>query len=119
MEKLTTIIIRFSLEGIHRWKDAGLKEPDVEFLQFPHRHMFHFEVRKVVEHDDRDIEIILFKRSVIDYLQNKYGSDQGNFCDFKTKSCEMLAEEIVDAFECMTVQCLEDNENGAHVTRMI
>jgi len=115
MEKLTTIIVRFAIEGTHRWKDAEEKEPEVAFLQFPHRHMFHFEVRKIVEHDDRDIEIILFKRAIFDYLIEKYGSP----CDFDTMSCEMLANEIADKFECLSVQCLEDDENGAHITRMI
>ncbi len=115
MEKLTTIIVRFALEGIHRWTDAAAMEPDVAFLQFPHRHMFHFEVRKVVEHDDRDIEIILFKRAIMEYLIEKYGSP----CDFDTKSCEMLAQEVADKFECLSVQCLEDDENGALITKMI
>jgi len=115
MEKLTTIIVRFALEGIHRWPDAELVEPDVSFLQFPHRHMFHFEVRKTVEHDDRDIEIILFKRAIVDYLIGKYGSP----CDFQNKSCEMLANEVADKFTCFSVQCLEDNENGALIQRMI
>ena len=84
-------------------------------------HMFHFEVRKVVEHDDRDIEIILFKRSIVQYLMDKY-SETGSFgdpCDFKNKSCEMLAQEVADKFECLSVQCLEDDENGALITKMI
>lgn len=97
------------------WKDAATMEPDVAFLQYPHRHMFHFEARKMVDHDDRDIEIILFKRSMTDFLTRKYGSP----CNFDGMSCEMLAEELVEKFGCLSVQCLEDNENGASVTRMI
>lgn len=115
MEKLITIVVRFQLEGIHRWKDAEEKEPEVDFLSFPHRHMFHFEIRKVVNHDDRDIEIILFKRAVMEYLIEKYGSP----CDFDTKSCEMLAQEVADKFECFSAQVMEDNENGALIQRMI
>jgi len=115
MENLVTIVVRFAVEGIHRWVDAETTEPEVSFLQFPHRHMFHFEVRKMVEHDDRDIEIILFKRAIVEYLADEYGSP----CDFGTKSCEMLAQEVADKFECLSVQCLEDNENGAEITRMI
>jgi len=119
MEKLTTVVVRLNIEGIHKWKDAEAKEPEVSFLQFPHRHMFHFEVRKVVEHDDRDIEIILFKRAITDYLLNKYGMSEALCCDFRNKSCEMLAEEVAEQFQCLSVQCLEDNENGAEVTLMI
>lgn len=115
MEKLTTVIVRFQLEGIHRWKDAEEKEPEVDFLSFPHRHMFHFEVSKLVEHDDRDIEIILFKRSIMEYLLDKYGAP----CRFENMSCEMIAEETLKEFDCTSVQVMEDNENGAKVTKML
>ena len=47
------IFVTFQKEGIHKYPNA----PDgVEFLQYPHRHMFHFRVEIDVFHNDRDIE---------------------------------------------------------------
>ena len=59
----------------------------VEFLKSLHRHIFKFKVYIEVEHNDRDIEFILFKRfvnSVIDKMDT----------DLKIKSCEMISEYL-------------------------
>ena len=46
------IWVTFQKEGIHKYPDA----PDeVDFLRYPHRHMFHFKVQIEVYNDDRDI----------------------------------------------------------------
>ena len=55
------IFVTFQKEGIHKYPDAPA---GVEFLKYPHRHMFHFRVEIEVFHDDRDIEFILFKREL-------------------------------------------------------
>ena len=55
------IWVTFQKEGIHKYP-AALTDPklkDVEFLGYPHRHMFHFRVEIEVFHDDRDIEFYL------------------------------------------------------------
>ena len=54
------IKVSFQKEGIHKWPDAK-DVPGVEFLQHPHRHIFHFFVTMEVMHDNREVEIILFK----------------------------------------------------------
>ena len=52
-----SIWVTFQKEGIHKYPDA----PDeVEFLRYPHRHIFKFKVQIDVEHDDRDIEFFIF-----------------------------------------------------------
>lgn len=107
------IEVTFQKEGIHRYP-AALEDPkleEVSFLGHPHRHMFHFRVRVSVNHNDRDIEFILFKRE----LESLY---KGAFkVDFK--SCEMLAEELMLYVEgaypnrYVEVGVSEDGENGA------
>lgn len=109
---MTTITIKFAIEGFHNWPDAAKFEPEAAFLADRHRHMFHFQLWKEVAHDDRDVEIILFKRKVIKYLKDIYGDP----CEFGSKSCEMLAKELLDKFDCFAIEVLEDNENGAGVT---
>ena len=105
------IWVTFQKEGIHKYPDA----PDeVDFLRYPHRHMFHFKVQLEVFHDDRDVEFILFKRE----LEGLY--DQGTMqADFK--SCEMMAEDLYNYIKdhypdrgCI-IDVSEDGENGCQI----
>lgn len=109
MKKQTFIFVKFQKEGIHKYPDA----PDgVEFLRYPHRHMFHFTVTIEVFHDDRDIEFILFKRE----LEALYA---GGELQLDYKSCEMIADDlygyISNAYpdRKVKIEVSEDNENGA------
>lgn len=116
----TNIIVNLSVEGIHNWPDAKKKMPDVAFLSDKHRHIFNFCLKKKVSHSDRDVEIILFKRSVLEYLYETYGLQHEpdsyyKWCNFGSKSCEMLADELLKQFRLEYCSVLEDNENGAEV----
>lgn len=115
------IFIRFQKEGIHLYPGADTNPllatgdwDDVSFLGHPHRHMFHFEVKISVEHNDRDIEFIQFKR----WCERQY--ETGTLA-FNYKSCEMLAEELGAVIQVsypgreLTVTVSEDNENGATI----
>lgn len=117
MKVQKTIWVTFQKEGIHKYP-AALTDPklkDVEFLGYPHRHMFHFRVEIEVFHDDRDIEFILFKRE----LEGLYaeGALELNF-----RSCEMVATDLADYLvdkypgRNITVTVSEDGENGSTVT---
>jgi hypothetical protein len=108
------IEVSFQKEGIHKYP-AALDDPklaDVSFLGYPHRHIFHFYVSLEVEHNDRDVEFILFKRELENLFET--GTMQ---CDYK--SCEMLAEDLINYIQenypkrDITVKVYEDNENGA------
>lgn len=108
------IWVTFRREGIHKYP-AALTEAslaDVSFLGYPHRHMFHFRVAISVEHNDRDIEFILFKR----WLESLYG-DGTLELDFK--SCEMIAEALYEQIHArypgraVEITVSEDGENGA------
>ena len=104
-----TIFITFQKEGIHCYPDAPT---GVEFLQHPHRHMFHFRVTVQVYHNDRDIEFILFKRE----LEELY---KETVLKIDSKSCEMLAEDLIEYIKSnysgrtISVEVSEDGENGA------
>ena len=105
----------FQKEGIHHYP-AALQLPelaDVSFLGYPHRHMFHFTVKIEVLPDDREIEFILAKR----WAENLF--DTG-IIDANHKSCEMLAEEMVDQVigkygdRDVLVKVSEDGENAGY-----
>lgn len=113
------IWVTFSKEGIHRYP-AALTDPalatgdeyDVSFLGQPHRHIFHFRVWISVEHSDRAIEFIQFKR----WLENLY--NQGTL-QLDYKSCEMMAEDLYEQIAAkypgreVWIEVSEDGENGA------
>ena len=116
MENVTTnIIVNLQIEGLHCWPAAKEIFPEVSFLSDPHRHIFHIQLKKKVNHDDRDVEFILFKRDVTDYLRLKYYLDIQRIHDFGSKSCEMIAKELLRNFDCQYVSVVEDGENGAEV----
>ena len=103
------------VEGLHCWPDAFKVFPEVNFLSNVHRHNFHITCKKRVQHDDRDVEFIMFKRDVLEHLKEKYYDKRIRCHDFKTKSCEMLAKELMDKFNLKYCSVFEDNENGAEI----
>ncbi len=109
------IWVTFQKEGIHKYP-AALTDPrlkDVQFLGYPHRHMFHFRVEIEVFHDDRDIEFILFKRE----LESLYDE---NVIHLDYKSCEMISDDLYNYISNkypnreMWIEVSEDGENGSH-----
>lgn len=100
----TAIVVTFQVEGTHRWPECPFE--DVAFLREKHRHIFHVRATKQVTHSDRQVEIIRLKRSMLMYA-DKFGGDFGR------ASCEDMAEHLVEKFDLITCQVLEDNENGA------
>jgi hypothetical protein len=115
------IWVKFTKEGIHKYP-AALIDPnlatgdeyDVSFLGYPHRHTFHFRVAITVEHSDRAIEFIQFKR----WLENLYKSDT---LQLDYKSCEMMAEDLYLQISTkytgreVKIEVSEDDENGAYM----
>lgn len=116
------VTTRTSFEGIHCWPDA----PDeVWFLRYPHRHVFGVEVKLWVDHGDRDVEFIMFKRAVNRAISSN-ASVRNGVWDMGSLSCEQVAGKIYDALvrdqgavvdRMRTVQITvdEDGENGATV----
>ena len=113
------IWVTFQKEGIHKYP-AALEDPglaDVNFLGYPHRHIFHFRVSIDVFHNDRDIEFIQFKR----WLEGLYNGGNA-VLELDYKSCEMIADDlyiqIADRYpgRNVTISVSEDNENGCTIT---
>jgi hypothetical protein len=117
------IWVTFQKEGIHKYP-AALTDPtlatgdeyDVSFLGYPHRHIFHFRVWINVQHNDRDIEFIQFKR----WLESLY-SGQGAVLALDYKSCEMMSDDLYDIISKkypgreVWIEVSEDGENGSFI----
>ena len=107
--------VRFHKEGIHKYPAALNYEAleDVKFLGYEHRHMFHFNVAIQVEHNDRDIEFIQFKR----WVESLY---QGTL-QLNNKSCEMISDDLYEQIASrypnrdIEITVSEDGENGATI----
>ena len=110
------IWVTWQREGIHMYP-AALTDPalaDVEFLGYPHRHIFHFRVWIDVFHNDRDLEFIQFKR----WCEALYSSDN-SVLSLDHKSCEMMADDLYIQIAArypgrvVHIEVSEDGENGA------
>ena len=66
MKRRTNVIVKLQVEGLHCWPDAAEIFPEVGFLSDSHRHIFHIICKKRVDHDDRDVEFIIFKRDILE-----------------------------------------------------
>jgi len=111
---LRMIYVTFQKEGIHKYP-AALTDPaleSVKFLGYDHRHIFHFKVGVSVEHNDRAIEFIIFKR----WLESLYGT---GLLQLDHKSCEMIAQDLYEQINnrypnrAVSIDVSEDDENGA------
>ena len=111
----TNVIANLEIEGLHNWPAADQVFPEVGFLSNMHRHKWFITAKKRVFHDDRDVEFIMFKRDIIQWLEHQYYNKKSRTHEFGAKSCEMLAKEIMEEFGCVYVSVFEDNENGAEV----
>lgn len=113
------IVINLRIEALHNWPEARTIAPQVGFLSDLHRHEFHISCKKQVSHNERDIEIIMFKRDVQQYLKDKYFDAHQNIINFGPLSCESIAEELINHFDLEVCEVLEDGENGAAVVRKL
>ena len=109
---MKNIIIKTKFSAIHRWPDCPIEE--VSYLRNPHRHEFYVKVKAPINHDDRDIEFIQFKR----WINRLY--DQ-SVLQLDYKSCEMIADdlyaEIANRYpgRAVWISVSEDDENGAFI----
>lgn len=111
MRSTAEAVVRWTLEGFHSWPEACGKRA---YLASCHRHLFHFEARLELRHDERDVEFH-------DMLQELRGLWPQSH-DFGSSSCETIArataQHIAGAWpgrKC-SVAVFEDGEVGAQVT---
>ena len=109
-----TVFCSLQIEGLHNWPDCPIEE--VAYLRDLHRHIFHIKAFKPVTHSDRDVEFIWLKHQIQHYIDQRYYSGQYKCCFFGAMSCEMLAKQLITAFDLSSCEVNEDGENGAIVT---
>lgn len=114
--KTTKVWVTFQRKGIHRYPAAATEEilKDVDYLGYPHRHLFKFKVSIDVFHNDRDIEFHQF----LNWLESLY--DEGTLA-LDYRSCEMISDDLAakinDKFPNreVTIDVSEDGEVGSYV----
>ena len=102
------VVIKTDFPATHHWPDCPI--PEVNFLKHPHRHLFYVVMKFRVGHNDRDIEFINMKMDVEDFIMREYYNQF-----LGKKSCEDIAEELMNDFKADFVSVFEDNENGAEI----
>lgn len=110
VQEVIEIFCTLQFEGIHHWPECPFTE--VSFLRVPHRHIFYIKAYKIGSHLDREVEFVMLKREISEYLDSMY--PDGNL---GTRSCEMLAQELCNEFDLNRCEVSEDGENGAIITQ--
>ncbi len=115
----STIFVRTSFVGFHKWGNAP---SEVAYLQNLHRHVFNVEVRVRVTHDDRQVEYHMLKRDVIGVLHRRWSGVTPGLREYVLgeTSCEQLAKYLLQDlvalnYAAISVQVDEDGENGSLV----
>lgn len=108
------IYIKFQLYGLHYWPSAV---DEVKFLGYQHGHSFNFKLTFEVSHCDRDIEFFLMKAEVLKFLTKRFADNSlpEGILNFKSASCEHLAELLLNEFNALEVEVSEDNLDGAAI----
>ena len=107
------VITQFNAEGFHNYPSAPTS---VAFLSHEHRHTFVVRCCYAVDDLNREKEIFLCREAVQEYLQESFGAP----CQFENRSCEMIAQEIMEfGADDNMVWCevWEENTGGARVEK--
>lgn len=103
------IFITTQFEGFHKYPTAPKK---VSFLKTKHRHLFGVKIWIEVNHNNRDIEFLIFKNQVNILINNS---------NMNNSSCEMIANYLHNKIKLiypnrkMKIEVNEDNENGCEI----
>lgn len=111
IKKQTEVFATLRVDGLHNWPECPFDE--VDFLRPLHRHMFHIKAYKLVNHNDRDVEFIMFKHEVAKFLRDMYWDDEKQSHVFGRMSCESIADELHSRFDLSCCEVSEDGENGS------
>lgn len=115
---ISTIFCKTQFEGIHFYEGA----PDpVSYLKSAHRHIFGVQVELQVYGDDREIEFIMLKHKINQWINQRCVE---GVWPMGGMSCEMVAKALADAIanefdiafpksRKFSVTVDEDGENGA------
>ena len=105
------IYITDTMEFIHQYKDAP---EEVAYLRNLHRHLLHIKVAIEVFSDDREIEFIMFKHAVHNYLYDEcYGSNCS--CETISKMLLCFIQNHYGNGRDINIQISEDGETGCEL----
>lgn len=104
-----SVIVRFTFEALHHWPGAP-QDVTEKYLSLPHRHLFHVEAKKEVNHNDRDIEFIELRREMQSYCSTKWPISQTT-----SDSCEKIATDLLGTFGLTSCEVNEDGDCGGLV----
>lgn len=117
--KMTTVSIKTQYEGVHCYPDAPAP---VSYLRNRHRHIFGVHVTVQVFDDDREIEFIMLKHWVNEWI--RVHANQDGVWEMGRLSCEQVCKGILKylfdvlpypATRYLSVTVDEDGENSATV----
>lgn len=117
------IIVRTSFKGMHCWPEAStVCGEQVKFLESEHRHTFYVQAELSVNDSDREVEFFVFQKMVDNTIRSLFLYNCEDLAiHLGRKSCETMAEEIINALrktlnnKLIAVEVWEDNEVGARV----
>lgn len=119
-EMKTTVFCKTHFEGVHCYPEAP---GEVIYLRNSHRHIFNVKVVVEVFDDDREIEFIMLKHVVNEWLRSHCNSR--GVWNMGTLSCEQVAIRLIEILRARydtpertrqyIVTIDEDGENGATV----
>ena len=108
-----TVEVKLHFEATHNWPVA---EGAIEFLKYPHRHIFHVIGRKVVSHMDREVEFFQLANRIRFAWRVAFEFDEGlGMWILNSTSCETIAHNLLVQAGLDYCAVYEDGENGAIV----
>ncbi len=108
-----TVEVKLHFEATHNWP---LAEGAIEFLKYPHRHIFHVIGRKIVSHLEREVEFFQLANRIRSawHTNFPYDDDLGMWI-LNSTSCETIALMLLKSADLDFCAVYEDGENGAIV----
>ena len=100
----------FQFEGFHKW-DGAKNIEEVSYLASKHRHIFHYRVGVEVTSNDREIEFIMLKHRLEEFVNSWDKNDMGS-CESQAERLVNFVKEKYNGAKCFA-EVSEDGENGA------
>lgn len=108
----TLIDVTVNVEGMHCWPGAP---EHLAFLRARHRHTFVIHARLWVAEHDREVEFFELAEQVRHACGALYPLTDTGARDMGTRSCEMIAADLVDFLTLHACGVFEDGLHGAWV----
>ena len=113
MQHKSLIIVKGQYEHCHQFDKAPA---EVRYLRNIHRHLFHYEVKLEVFHNDRELEFIMVKHEIDRFIaESKISWGDKVSCEHMAVCIGEFLRATYGFARSLSVAVLEDNENGAEI----